>query len=56
MLGFNFFKKEFMSWEDYKAKIDILEDFYWQQRVRKQMQCILNIGKVLELIYELNTN
>lgn len=36
MLGFNFLKKEFMDWEDYKAKIDILEDFYWRQSVRRQ--------------------
>ena len=25
-----------MEWENYKAKIDFIEDFYWQQSVRKQ--------------------
>ncbi len=25
-----------MDWEDYKEKIDFLDDFYWQQSVRKQ--------------------
>ena len=25
-----------MDWEDYKAKIDFLDDFYWQQSVRKE--------------------
>jgi hypothetical protein len=33
---FNFFRKNFMDWEDYKEKIDFLDDFYWQQSVRKQ--------------------
>jgi hypothetical protein len=33
---FNIFKRKFMDWEDYKAKIDFMEDFYWQQSVRKQ--------------------
>jgi len=33
---FNFFKRSFMEWEDYKRKIDFIEDFYWQQYVRKQ--------------------
>ena len=36
MPGFNFLKKEFMSWEDYKAKIELLDDFYWRQSVRRQ--------------------
>ncbi len=25
-----------MEWEDYKARIEFIEDFYWQQSVRKQ--------------------
>ncbi len=33
---FNFLKKNFIEWEDYKKKIDFIEDFYWQQSVRKQ--------------------
>jgi hypothetical protein len=33
---FNIFKRNFVDWEDYKAKIDFIGDFYWQQSVRKQ--------------------
>lgn len=33
---FIFLKKKFVEWEDYKKKIDFIEDFYWQQSVRKQ--------------------
>ncbi len=29
------FRKEFMVWEEYKAKIDFLQLFLWQQRIRK---------------------
>ncbi|HJO01711.1 MAG: hypothetical protein QF655_00370 [Candidatus Woesearchaeota archaeon] len=36
MLSFNIFKRNFMEWKDYKKKIDFLENFYWQQSVRKQ--------------------
>ena len=33
---FNFSKKSFMESEYYKKKIDFIENFYWQQYVRKQ--------------------
>lgn len=36
MFSLNFFRSGFMDWEDYKEKIDFLDDFYWQQSVRKQ--------------------
>ena len=36
MFNLNFFKRSYMNWEDYKARIDFLDDFYWQQGVRKQ--------------------
>ena len=29
-------KPYYMEWEDYKARIDFIEDFYWQQNTRKQ--------------------
>ncbi len=36
MKMFNFFKKNFIEWKDYKSRIDFIEDFYWQQSVRKE--------------------
>jgi len=33
---FNLFKKEFLSWTDYKARMDFIEEFYWRQKVRRQ--------------------
>gem|GEM_PF-2668657 len=30
------FNRTFMEWDEYKAKIDFLEYFYWQQGVHKQ--------------------
>jgi len=30
------FKTKFVEWNDYQAKIDFLEYFYWQQGVYKQ--------------------
>ena len=30
-----FKKKEYMEWEDYKAKVDFTDQFYWQQGVRQ---------------------
>jgi hypothetical protein len=35
-LNFLFFKKNFIEWKDYKKKIDFIENFYWQQSVRKE--------------------
>ena len=29
------FKREFMEWDTYKEKIDFLDNFYWQQSVRR---------------------
>jgi len=31
-----FFKKKYLNWEDYKARIDFLDIHYWQQKVRKE--------------------
>jgi hypothetical protein len=31
-----FRKKEFMDWESYKNKVDLLDVFHWQQSVRRQ--------------------
>ena len=28
--------RKFIEWDDYKERIDFLEDFYWQQSTRKQ--------------------
>ena len=36
MKMFNFFKREFMEWEEYKKKVEIFDDFWWRQNVRKQ--------------------
>ena len=33
---FNFFKRDFMEWQEYKKKIDIIDDFYWRQNIIKQ--------------------
>ena len=30
------FNKNFMEWNEYKAKVDFLEFFYWQQGVHRQ--------------------
>lgn len=27
--------REFVDWEEYSEKVQFIEDFYWQQRVRK---------------------
>jgi len=29
-------KKEYIEWDKYKAKIDFLDDFWWQQKIRKR--------------------
>lgn len=34
------FKKGFVEWEEYKHRIDFMNDFLWQQSVRKA-----NLGK-----------
>ncbi len=31
-----FREKKFMEWEEYASKVGFLEDFYWQQSVRRQ--------------------
>jgi len=31
-----FFKKEYISWDDYSARIGFMEDFFWQQSVRSE--------------------
>jgi hypothetical protein len=28
-------KTDFMDWDEYKSKMDLLDLFYWQQSVRK---------------------
>ena len=33
-----------MEWDDYKDKIDFLEEFWWQQSVRRRN--IRNIGNI----------
>ena len=30
-----FFRKKYVGWEDYKAKIDFLNTMNWQQSIRK---------------------
>ena len=30
-----FKKRVFMSWNDYKEKIDFMDNFFWQQSVRR---------------------
>jgi hypothetical protein len=30
------FRKGFMSWDEYKERVDFIEYFLWQQTVRKQ--------------------
>lgn len=42
MMKFNFLKREYMNWDDYKKKIDFLEDYNFQQNVRKQNIKILS--------------
>ncbi len=29
-------KKTFMEWEEYKKKVEFLDEFWWRQSVRKQ--------------------
>ena len=29
-------KREYLDWNAYAEKIDFLDNFYWQQRTRKQ--------------------
>ena len=31
----NLFETEFVEWEQYKAKVDFLDEFYWQQKIRQ---------------------
>ena len=31
----NLFKTDFVEWERYKAKVDFLDEFNWQQNIRK---------------------
>lgn len=33
---FQIFKRNFLEWKDYKEKVDFLDIFYWQQKVRKE--------------------
>ena len=33
---FNFIKRDFMEWEEYKKRVDTIDDFWWRQSVRKQ--------------------
>jgi len=28
------FKKEYLSWEEYKHRVDVLNEFLWRQKVR----------------------
>jgi len=30
------FRQGFMEWEDYKSKISFMDDFCWQQSVRRE--------------------
>ncbi len=30
------FRKDYMNWKDFKAKIDFLDTFLWQQAVRRE--------------------
>jgi len=36
------FRKGFMEWEEYKKKIDFMDNFYFQQQVRREN--IKNLG------------
>lgn len=29
-------KKNFVEWKKYKAKIELIDDFWWRQNIRKQ--------------------
>ena len=39
----NLIPVRYMNWKSYKNRIDFLDDFHWQQSVRKQS--IDNIGR-----------
>ncbi|MCF7865904.1 hypothetical protein K9L67_04120 [Candidatus Woesearchaeota archaeon] len=31
-----FDKKEYMAWQEYNEKMQFMENFYWQQNIRKK--------------------
>jgi len=31
-----FFRQEYVNWDDYKAKMNFIDEFNWQQSVRKE--------------------
>jgi hypothetical protein len=33
---FNVFKEDYVNWRKYKKKIDFIDDFYFQQRTRRE--------------------
>lgn len=42
-----FFPQDYVEWDEYKAKIGFLDEFYWQQNTRKQT--IKNMPGVAEM-------